>query len=710
VAWEAPFLGGGEMSEKQFTDGGVRGARVIASVRRVRREAYFHRDNDRKLGGGIQGLECCELLWGLGAGEHVSGTAELFLGLRDQGGSQNPNPSQNEGFGAPRVLVVLEANSGAARKGWPPATRHSSLLPPCSTHSKMPVSTELKMKPIDFLQPNVNQIRHSIRDIDDSYNHTWDVLAELCQNAVDAVRQSSDGRGQIRLEIHANDKSILIVDNGIGIAPQKLPELLRPFSSDKADNEETIGEKGVGLTFVMFACNDFYIKSGNESGVGEGIVQNAYAWKTSIDSSPLLLTHNYLSEDFKGTVVRASKIENPCIFNLKAAQLIQVLRTKTALGNTRILWESDKEIDIQLKFTDQEGLVFEGAVPFRYSLPFDSLANNAKINLDEFVAWTHEADRTDHEKRAKLRDKVIFCTDAFQHTDQRTIRAISCFVPKRSTWDQLSVHAGLCTEEQVQDDKWVENFGFTRFEHGIYTSVKGMPTGISTEHPTTGYSGYWYNIFILFEDAKLKFDIGRKSIHWKQANIYKEYGKKIFNKYLQYITKYVSGEVNPTGDWDRDETFAEIDQLIDLGIPGIRLKKNPKDQEASVVALFFECIGNGKIRDLTPLCCGYRSKYDLYAMWGNKKIVIEFKSRLRNITRDFDDAQKMFDEINCIVCWDVSDEDVQALRDVGITVERIESSPISPKNPQIIPNSTHRMILSGMVQPIYVIDLKSVLS
>jgi hypothetical protein len=56
------------MSEKQFTDGGARGARVVASVRRVRREAYFHRDNDRKLGGGIQGLECCELWrdWGPG--------------------------------------------------------------------------------------------------------------------------------------------------------------------------------------------------------------------------------------------------------------------------------------------------------------------------------------------------------------------------------------------------------------------------------------------------------------------------------------------------------------------------------------------------------------------------------------------------------------------------------------------------------------------
>jgi molecular chaperone HtpG len=97
-------------------------------------------------------------------------------------------------------------------------------------------------------------------------------------------------------------------------------------------------------------------------------------------------------------------------------------------------------------------------------------------------------------------------------------------------------------------------------------------------------------------------------------------------------------------------------------------------------------------------------------MWGNRKLVIEFKSRLKNITRDFDDAQKMFNEINCIVCWDVSDDDVQALSDTGITVDRIETSPIAASAPQIIPNSTHRLILSGFVQPIYVIDLKLALS
>jgi hypothetical protein len=108
------------MSEKQFTDGGVRGARVIASVRRVRREACFHRDNDRKLGGGIQGLECCELL-GIGAGEGFPavGNSGGCSGSGREGETRTLHTAK--GSVAPRISVVLEANSGAARKGWPPA-------------------------------------------------------------------------------------------------------------------------------------------------------------------------------------------------------------------------------------------------------------------------------------------------------------------------------------------------------------------------------------------------------------------------------------------------------------------------------------------------------------------------------------------------------------------------------------------------------------
>jgi hypothetical protein len=166
-------------------------------VRRVRREAYFHRDNDRKLGGGIQGLECCELWRGLGAAEEVSGggsraggevktrtlhktkgsaprefqswveqtpvprgraghppEGRSFRGWGNFGrsfeggaGRRKPHPSYGEGFGTPRVLVVLEANCGAARKD----RRHAPVL--FRTSANMQLVNWLAQEPPDTYNP-----------------------------------------------------------------------------------------------------------------------------------------------------------------------------------------------------------------------------------------------------------------------------------------------------------------------------------------------------------------------------------------------------------------------------------------------------------------------------------------------------------------------------------------------------------------------------
>ena len=102
------------------------------------------------------------------------------------------------------------------------------------------------------------------------------------------------------------------------------------------------------------------------------------------------------------------------------------------------------------------------------------------------------------------------------------------------------------------------------------------------------------------------------------------------------------------------------------------------------------------------------SKYDLYAKWGNKKLVFEFKSKLKNILRDFKDQQKMFNEINCIVCWDVDDEDKQAMHNKGLTLNDIKMSPLST-DASLLPHATHQLVLSGFVSPIYIIDMKKVI-
>ena len=569
--------------------------------------------------------------------------------------------------------------------------------------------TNSQIKMDNFLTPGIEQIRQSIIDIDDSYNNDWDVLAELCQNAVDSIRKSDRAEGLIKIKINCSEKTIKIFDNGVGINPDKLPYLLKPFSTNKRQDHDLIGEKGVGLTFVMFSSNYFEIKSGNEEGAAIGVLNNAYDWKNSEDDEYIDLKVDKIDEELHGTEVYIKNVKETYIFELTFEQIKFVLRTRTALGSTKSIWGDDRNINIEIEFTDLNGKKYIDTLPFQYKLIFETLPQSAKIDYDDFLEYSSQADRSDSDKRNILRDKVIFRTDEYIHGNNRKIKYVACFVPKRHIWNKMSLEEGLCSEEDLDNDEWLENFDYVKYKSGIFSSVKGMPTGIITDHPSSGWAGYWSNLFILLEDPQLSFDIGRKSLHGSQAKILRDVSKKIFDGFTNNIVKYISGEPETNIEWDRDETFDEINNMLDLNISDIKFKKNPKDQEASVSAIFFECIGNGKINQITPLLAGYRSKYDLYAKWGSKKIVIEFKSKLRNIIKDFSDAQKLFNEIDCIVCWDVSDEDREKLRiKLGIDVEQIEENILSGRT-QTIPNSTHKLLLSGLVKPIYVIDIKKIL-
>ena len=177
-----------------------------------------------------------------------------------------------------------------------------------------------------------------------------------------------------------------------------------------------------------------------------------------------------------------------------------------------------------------------------------------------------------------------------------------------------------------------------------------------------------------------------------------------------YITKYTSAvPVNPVEVFDRDEIRDSINQLVDLGSSNVSFVKTPAEQEASVSAVFFELVGKGIINDITPIYLGYRNKYDLYAYYTspstNRKHfkLIEFKSHLRNLTKDFMDATKVFDEMDYVICWDVNDTDIQQLNDFGITCTPFANSDLHPTDcPQSV---THIMTIPNC-NPVYVIDLK----
>lgn len=567
---------------------------------------------------------------------------------------------------------------------------------------------------IPFLQPTINSIRKSIRDIDDSYNNFWDILAELIQNSVDAIK-ATEKEGSLLIDIDAIEKTIRVKDNGIGIKNCEIADLLRPFSTNKDNDSNSIGEKGVGLKFVIFQSDNFFLKTKykDEKIISNAIINGAKAWKNGDSSEDLLLDLQSQESDdnFQGTEILVKGIENEKLFNMNFDTLKFILRTKTAVGNVLNIFEDQNNIKVTFNYRDLNGVNNSEEIPYKYWLPIENVKTTDKLNLEDYNNWLSERDRSDSEKRNKLKNKIIYCHGEILHNDVRSIKYWLCFVPKRRIWNDLSVKDHLLNEQAVDDEEILRDKNLCIHQAGIYTSVKGMPTGITITPPSTGNAGYWANLFIILEDKQLRFDIGRKSFHSSVQTMYQKHLKDLFNNVTSKITKYISGdpEVNTRSIWNRDNIRDEINSLPDLNNLEVRFLKLPNEQEASVSAIFFELIGSGAFNGLQPIISGYRNKYDLYANYKNHFIVMEFKSHLRNIIRDFDDLSKLSNEIDYIVCWDVNDDDTTELHNAGLFLEKISSSDLFDSDAECMEECTHKLIVSSSAQPIYVIDLKIVI-
>lgn len=325
------------------------------------------------------------------------------------------------------------------------------------------------------------------------------------------------------------------------------------------------------------------------------------------------------------------------------------------------------------------------------------------MDIEDWIAYA-KAGRTDIEKMKRLYGKIVFKKDTYVYND-RPVKYWACCTSFRKVFNDVSVKNGICTEDQLKNDNFLEQKGFTLFQPGLTVSVKGMPTGITIDHPITGEQGKWPQFFMLFEDTQIKFDIGRKSIHGMQARIYKHIARDVFNEFTRDVTKYMgNSDEKERPAWDKNEIFAAINALPSINIDTIRLQKKPIDQEAAVVALFYECIGNRKITGILPLSAGYKKQYDLYAKWENKEVIIEFKAKLLNIIEDWVNERKYFDQLDCVVCWGINAEDYEAFDKAGLTLEELEIREFVPKQLNVFPSATHQIILPYS-SPLYVIDL-----
>ena len=78
---------------------------------------------------------------------------------------------------------------------------------------------------LSFMPSSVKALRNMLKGIMGSYDNPWDLLAELSQNSVDALRAQNDDNGLISFSFDPETSTIEISDTGTGIDPDDAEDL-----------------------------------------------------------------------------------------------------------------------------------------------------------------------------------------------------------------------------------------------------------------------------------------------------------------------------------------------------------------------------------------------------------------------------------------------------------------------------------------------------
>jgi hypothetical protein len=275
----------------------------------------------------------------------------------------------------------------------------------------------------DFLaNPTDDRLRKELSNICDSYSHPWDILAELLQNSVDSIRSFNKTYGsrkdhQINIALDGRDRSIIVDDTGIGFDPVKVPILLAPHGTDKKGNDYSIiGEKGVGLKYVIFSSEYFRLETISCNGKFKGTIEHASAWRQGGNPTrPTLNIDESISEKIDPAVtftkitvkgVDPNFSEGEDLFNQTPQVLQFLLRTKTAVGSTKKIFSMpDEKVNVVLKVTAKDGQTANFDVPFQFLLPEYLLPPAASIDFSDFVKKAAGMD--DRQKTQQLRGKCL---------------------------------------------------------------------------------------------------------------------------------------------------------------------------------------------------------------------------------------------------------------------------------------------------------------
>ncbi len=508
-----------------------------------------------------------------------------------------------------------------------------------------------------------SQVKRKTREIVRAYRHSWDIYSELLQNSVDAInrryrilndpdfRLYTDYRqkyltlesdqnyaGQIGIVVNVPAREIEIRDNGIGIWADKMEEFLLPEGGDKQIGQE-YGFKGFGLSYAAFISDEFYIasKPAFESEACEVSLNGLFAWliddnglvkfpeTPTPDVSPAsgewnenwnTIVRVKLADDYTTRFPAVSSADQAIRLASEKARLDGfdfILRTRTALGNTRVLFNKAPivQIDIKLKVIFPDGEAPEKEIPYRYYHPKDH-EEVAVISYD-FRDYFQQYKTPSFNKNFR----ALFHAVPNQQIGAR--RPLNCdFALAAISSTRLRNIEEILRLDEIES-------GDVGVNHGVHLAINGMPTGLRIDDWDT--RGAYLKRYYIIVDADLEIsnqlDPGRKGIS-------QYFARQISEKAIELIGNSTVDDSNPFGSYaSKHLDYGQVPEPGGLPPQDFQIKVNqvrqqaeqqpeiqdilsqlnalshliyPPTDEQEVVALFYELQQQGIIK-------GYRTVY-----------------------------------------------------------------------------------------------------
>lgn len=386
--------------------------------------------------------------------------------------------------------------------------------------------------------------RRVLKNILDSYHGTYDVFAEVTQNAVDAIDKrrtwNDDFSPKIDVTVDIPNRQFTIIDNGIGISDENWRKILAPHESFQEAEIESRGHKGVGFSYLAYGFAQLEVATKSPDGeIKAGRIVGGRRW-VSRQSEDCPMFEPYSEEhpvfndlDF-GTLVRISldATTKPRGLNLLGGQRNNsyeltrwktIMLTKTAAGRIFPEMRSTDELRMDLTvFAPNRQPQNERDIDCSFQLPcpIDSQYDSSYLDLTRL-----ESDARIGDPGAMYSNKTgMYCywdTERLTNEMRRSLDEDSLnLIAEKSMW----VYAFMAWESTFFSD-----YMNHRGDKGLICASQKMVLIPNLELNLNRYSGAKEYSLVMVHMNDAIPDLGRKSLPSELQALSNDIGRKMIS-------------------------------------------------------------------------------------------------------------------------------------------------------------------------------------